>query len=234
MTMAYTWLIKVILAHLLTDFIFQPKTWIKERHAKHFRSGTLYLHGLLTALVAWTLTGWHYWPAALVILVTHIAIDGWKSYRKDSILIFLTDQLLHLGVLLILFCYLFNRWDIYQLLWHRMNHTENFWYLLTAFVFLTMPAGIFIGQLTKRWREKIKDAEGLADAGKWIGICERIIILIFVLLNQYAAIGLLVAAKGIIRFNEKDRPEEKTEYLVIGTLISMGLAIATGLLIKSL
>ncbi|MEO6962735.1 MAG: DUF3307 domain-containing protein [Puia sp.] len=232
--MAYTWLIKVILAHLLTDFIFQPKTWIKERHAKHFRSGTLYLHGLLTALVAWTLTGWNYWPAALVILVTHIAIDAWKSYRKDSILIFLADQLLHLAVLLILFCYLFNRWDIYQLLWHRMNQTKNFWFLLTAFVFLTMPAGIFIGQFTKKWREKIKDAEGLADAGKWIGICERIIILIFVLLNQYAAIGLLVAAKGIIRFNEKDRPEEKTEYLVIGTLISMGVAIVTGLLIKSL
>jgi hypothetical protein len=234
MTMAYTWLIKVILAHLLTDFIFQPKTWIKERHTKHFRSGTLYLHGSLTALAAWTLTGWQYWPAALVILVTHIAIDGWKSYRTDSMFVFLADQLLHLGVLLILFCYLFNRWDIYLLLWHRMNQTENFWYLLTAFVFLTAPAGIFIGQFTKKWREKIRDAEGLADAGKWIGICERIIILIFVLLNQYAAIGLLVAAKGIIRFNEKDRPEEKTEYLVIGTLISMGLAIITGLLIKSL
>ena len=29
------------------------------------------------------------------------------------------------------------------------------------------------------------------------------------------------ANKGIIRFNEKDRQEVKTEYLVIGTLVSM-------------
>ncbi len=65
-----------------------------------------------------------------------------------------------------------------------------------------------------------------------VGIVERIIILIFVLQNQYSAIGLLIAAKGIIRFNEKDRQEIKTEYLVIGTLLSMGIAIVTGLLIK--
>jgi hypothetical protein len=48
------------------------------------------------------------------------------------------------------------------------------------------------------------------------------------LYGQYSAIGLLVAAKGIIRFNEKDRQEIKTEYLVIGTLMSIALAIITG------
>lgn len=63
-------------------------------------------------------------------------------------------------------------------------------------------------------------------------IIERIIILIFVLYSQYSAIGLLVAAKGIIRFNEKDRQEIKTEYLVIGTLLSIVLAIITGLVVK--
>jgi hypothetical protein len=50
--------------------------------------------------------------------------------------------------------------------------------------------------------------------------------------SQYSAIGLLVTAKGIIRFNEKDRPEIKTEYLVIGTLMSIALAIIAGLLTK--
>ncbi|MBC7424189.1 MAG: hypothetical protein H7334_12125 [Ferruginibacter sp.] len=50
--------------------------------------------------------------------------------------------------------------------------------------------------------------------------------------NQFSSIGLLVAAKGLIRFNEKDRSEIKTEYLVIGTLMSIGLAIITGLIAK--
>ncbi len=232
MIMGNVWLIKIVLAHLLTDFILQPKRWIQERRLEHFRSASLYIHGLITAGMTLLLTGWIYWPAALIILLTHIGIDGWKSYKKESTWVFLTDQFLHLGVILGLFCYTFNRWTIFQQLWEWMNQTKSFWMLTTAFVFLTLPAGIFIGQLTRHWREKIADAEGLANAGKWIGIIERIIILIFVLLNQYSAIGLLIAAKGIIRFNEKDRPEAKTEYLVIGTLLSMGISIITGLLIR--
>jgi len=232
MNMEYTWLIKLILAHLLSDFILQPRSWVIERRKKHFKSGMLYIHGLVTGLLAWALTGWPYLQAAIVILITHIAIDIWKSYRKDSAIMFIADQTLHLLVILALFCYTFNRWNLFYQLWQRINQLEGFWILLTAFVFLTLPAGMLIGQLTKHWREKISDAEGLANAGKWIGVSERIIILIFVLLSQYSAIGLLIAAKGIIRFNEKDRPEAKTEYLVIGTLISMGIAILTGLLIK--
>lgn len=35
----------------------------------------------------------------------------------------------------------------------------------------------------------------------------------FVLQSQHSAIGLSVAAKGIIRFTDKDRPEIKTEFL---------------------
>ena len=115
--------------------------------------------------------------------------------------------------------------------WQSINENLSIWKIITAFVFITAPAGILIGQLTKQWRNEIAHAESLANAGKWIGIIERIIILIFVLYSQYSAIGLLIAAKSIIRFNEKDRPEIKTEYLVIGTLMSMGLAIITGLII---
>ena len=75
-------------------------------------------------------------------------------------------------------------------------------------------AGILIGQLTGQWSSKIEDADNsLANAGNGIVIVERIIVLILVLQNQYSAIGLLVTAKGIIRFNEKDRQEVKNEYL---------------------
>jgi hypothetical protein len=83
------------------------------------------------------------------------------------------------------------------------KYAVSIWKTIAAFIFITTPAGILIGQFTSKWREKIADAESLADAGKWIGIVERTIILIFVLYNQFSAIGLLVAAKGIIRFNEK-------------------------------
>lgn len=226
------WLTKLLLAHLLTDFILQPKSWVEDRNRKHFASFKLYLHGIVTGAVAWLMTGWAYWPIAIFITVTHILIDGWKSYRAPVIKYFLIDQSLHVLVILGCWYYSFIKWSDVQHAWQQLNTQLATWKIITALVFLTAPAGILIGQLTKQWRDKIADAESLANAGKWIGIIERIIILLFVLLNQYSAIGLLVAAKGIIRFNEKDRQETKTEYLVIGTLMSIVLAIVTGLLIR--
>jgi hypothetical protein len=229
---ASLWLIKLILSHLLTDFILQPGKWIQKRKEKHFASFHLYIHGMVTAILAWIFIGWQYWGVALIIMISHILIDGWKSYRKENLFYFITDQLLHLTIIVSCWLYIFFNWTVVTLKWHELNTSVAFWKIATGIIFLTMPAGILIGKMTKHWRENIADAESLNNAGKWIGIAERTIIVIFVLHNQYAAIGLLVAAKGIIRFNEKDRPEVKTEYLVIGTLLSIVVAVVTGLIIK--
>ena len=94
-----TWLIKLLLAHLLTDFILQPKSWVKDRKDNHFASRKLYLHGLITSAMAWLFLGWKYWLIALIILVTHTLIDGWKSYQFENVSFFLMDQLLHLIVI---------------------------------------------------------------------------------------------------------------------------------------
>ena len=229
---ASLWLIKLILSHLLTDFILQPNKWIEKRKEKHFASYHLYIHGMITAVLAWIFIGWQYWGVALIILVSHILIDGWKSYREENLFYFITDQLLHFIIILSCWLYIFFNWTDVTLRWHEINTNVAFWKMVAGIIFLTMPAGILIGKMTKHWRENIADAESLENAGKWIGIAERIIILIFVLNNQYSAIGLLVAAKGIIRFNEKDRPEIKTEYLVIGTLLSIVTAVVTGLIVR--
>ncbi|MBC7687328.1 MAG: DUF3307 domain-containing protein [Aquabacterium sp.] len=229
---ATAWLTKLILAHLITDFILQPKSWVADRTSKHYASGKLYLHGLVTALAAWVFIGWQYWLVALVILVMHTLTDLWKSYQKPTVQYFLVDQLLHLLVIFGCWYFTFINWGNMVNAWQQFNAQPAIWKTITAFVFLTTPTGILIGQFTHQWRSKIPDAESLANAGKWIGITERAIIFIFVLQNQYSAIGLLIAAKGIIRFNEKDRLEIKTEYLVIGTLMSMGLAIVAGLAVK--
>lgn len=231
---AVLWLIKLVLSHLLTDFILQPRKWIDQRKARHFASPYLYLHGAVTALAAWAFIGWQYWGTALAILLTHTVIDGWKSYRKDNACYFLADQALHLLVILACWYTLFLDLAGVQGLWQALKHNTGFWMTATAAVFLTMPAGILVGQLTRKWREQIAQAENLANAGKWIGMAERLIILVLVMHNQYPAIGLLIAAKSILRFNEKDRPEIKTEYLLIGTLLSIAIAIITGILLKTL
>ncbi|MBL7697905.1 MAG: DUF3307 domain-containing protein [Chitinophagaceae bacterium] len=232
MVIEQTWLLKLIIAHLLTDFVLQPKSWIDDRNRKHFGSGKLYLHGLVTGAVALLFAGLRYWPVAVIILVTHILIDGWKSYQREAIGYFIVDQVLHLAVIIISWYVLFIPKDQAIEVYKKLTIDSHLWALTAAVLFLTTPAGILIGQLTRRWREKISNPESLANAGKWIGIIERMIVFIFVLVGQYAAISLLIAAKGIIRFNEKDRPEEKTEYLVIGTLMSIGIALITGEIIN--
>ncbi len=229
---ASAWLTKLILSHLITDFILQPSSWVEQRTAKHFSSPKLYLHGFITALLAFVITGFQYAVTAVIIFITHILIDGWKSYQRQNVFYFLTDQLLHLLVILACWYYIFFSWQDAVNAWNHFSENTAAWKIITAVVFLTAPAGIFIGQLTRQWRDRLPEAESLANAGKWIGMVERTIILIFVLYHQYAAIGLLVAAKGIIRFNEKDRQEVKTEYLVIGTLLSIALAIITGLMVQ--
>jgi hypothetical protein len=227
------WLTKLLLAHLLTDFVLQPSFWIQSRNRHHFASSHLYLHGVVTTLGALIMIGFQYWLVGLVILVTHTFIDGWKSYQRDNAKYFLIDQFLHLLVIILCWYFLFYQPADIRIFWQRIN-TPSFWMLTTAFVFLTQPAAILIAQLTRTWRSQIQNGESLGNAGKWIGIIERIIILVLVLNQQYALVGLLMTAKGLLRFNEPNRQEVKTEYLVIGTLISFGLAALTGILVTQL
>ncbi|TGE17576.1 hypothetical protein [Hymenobacter elongatus] len=88
--------------------------------------------------------------------------------------------------------------------------------------------------MTKGWRKKLDKDAALKWAGTWIGYLERIIILTFVLHDQYEAIGLLIAAKSLLRFRDTDDARPQTEYVLIGTLASVAGALIVGELFKLL
>ena len=71
------------------------------------------------------------------------------------------------------------------------------------------------------------------NAGRFIGMLERLLVYGFVLQGQYAAIGLILAAKSFARFKEMDE-RDFAEYVLIGTLLSVTSAAAIGELIKLL
>ncbi len=48
---------RLLLAHLLGDFAFQPDRWVENRRARHFRSSFLYLHAAVHFGLAWVATG---------------------------------------------------------------------------------------------------------------------------------------------------------------------------------
>lgn len=71
------------------------------------------------------------------------------------------------------------------------------------------------------------------NAGRVIGILERLLIYIFVLGDQFLAIGLILTAKGLARFKELEE-RQFAEYILIGTLLSTLLAVMVAALIRSL
>ncbi|MCJ7447607.1 MAG: DUF3307 domain-containing protein [Bacteroidales bacterium] len=232
---AIIWLIRLLAAHLITDFVLQPDSWVKAKREKHLKAKEFWFHILLTTLVAIWFTcfeGW--WWIALMIFVTHWLIDWWKSYQKDSIISFVTDQVLHLLVILIIWKIKFPQATNITGLFNTCITDKSFWIVLIALVFLTKPVGVIIGMITAPFREKIKELNEntLENAGTWIGILERVIIFFLVLINQWEAIGLLVAAKSIIRL--KDGDQKMSEYVLIGTLISVSVAVITGFIVTKL
>ncbi len=67
--------------------------------------------------------------------------------------------------------------------------------------------------------------------GKLIGYIERMLVLILTFYGAFPAIGFIVAAKSISRFKQMD-DRNWAEYFLLGTLTSMLLGIALGLLLR--
>ncbi|MBC7743469.1 MAG: DUF3307 domain-containing protein [Flavobacterium sp.] len=229
-------LIKLVIAHLLTDFVIQPGSWIKDRKNKKWLSLPLYFHVGITAIVAYILVGlWSQWWLAVFIFVTHLLIDIWKSYRPARVLYFLIDQVLHLLAIIVLWIILFDKLQEAGKLLNEVYSNVRFLAVMAAYIFITWPMGILVGLATKKWRDEAGvNAEGLAQAGMWIGFFERFLILTFILIGQYTAVGLLIAAKSILRYNDKEaNTQKKTEYVLIGTLMSFSVSVFLGWIIES-
>jgi hypothetical protein len=227
-----SWMLRLLCAHLVTDFLLQPSGWIVARKQKHFAAPALYAHAVVTAFFAWLLAGPAYWGVSLVIGATHALIDGWKSYQKDNWKVFAFDQFLHLAVIGLCWVVQSGAWHDFASSVSDWRNNRHIWVIGAGLLIQTMPASILIGLVTREWRLQIPDdgQSSLAHAGKYIGMIERILIFLLVLRGQYEIVGFLIALKGLLRFADEKRSETKTEYLMIGTLLSVGIALLSGLL----
>lgn len=215
------------LAHLLSDFVLQNNKVCRNKTEKKWHSLYQYAHAVIVFSLSWLASfNLHFWWCALIIGITHLGIDIWKSYRAEKIKWFVIDQSLHILVLVgtsILWC-LNNEWS-------APYHIKTV-YIACAVAALVCwkPANIFIKQMLKHYSVTPPSTNSGFNAGALIGTIERWLILIFVCLQHYEALGLLIAAKSIIRFSEKDT--EKTEYVLAGTLLSIFIAVLAGLMLR--
>ncbi len=88
-----------------------------------------------------------------------------------------------------------------------------------------------------KWLKVVSPSTGATQdegrRGSIIGMLERVFVYSLVLQGQYAALGLIMTAKTFIRFREF-RDKDFAEYVLIGTLASVGLAGAVALLFRSI
>lgn len=227
---------KLILAHLLGDFILQPNSWVADKERRKLKSPYLYLHVLIHTVLSFVFL-WNadLWWVALLVGGTHFIIDASKltfQTLKNRKRWFFIDQLLHILVIVGI-CFYYTEFSF-----GFLNNAE-FLKILMAALFLTTPASIFIKILLSSWTpvpetQSSLQTESLSSAGKYIGILERLLVFTFIMVNHWEGVGFMVAAKSVFRFSDLAQAKQRklTEYVLIGTLLSFGMAVLTGILIK--
>ncbi|KIA91458.1 hypothetical protein OC25_21520 [Pedobacter kyungheensis] len=231
------YLIKLIIAHLIGDFFLQPGSWVEEKEVKKLKSAKLYLHvAIHIALIFLIFLSFGVWKVALLIGLIHFAIDALKlllQTKKNARLLFFVDQVLHfISIVAVWHLFYKGSLDISYL-----KETKT-WIFISGALFLTLPTSITMRVIIARWipDNQPDSPKSLQNAGKYIGILERVLIFVFILTNHFEAVGFLLAAKSIFRFGDlKEAHDLKlTEYVLIGTLLSFGIAIVTAMLTQQL
>jgi hypothetical protein len=231
-------LLHLVIAHLIVDFVLQPKKWVEDKQEHGYRSKYLLVHAILAGALSYLFVmNWDAWYIIIVIGVSHFAIDALKTGRYDGARVFVLDQLAHFAVMILLWLALVQPAADLGSFADQLGgiwESNNVVLLLTGLIFVIWPAGILIGKLTKGLRDRIAEGNELLEiSGKYIGYAERIMIFLFVLVDQYIAIGFIVATKSLFRLDEKRSPAY-VEYHLLGSLLSFASAIAVGLIVRYL
>ena len=234
-------LLNLLLAHVIGDFYCQTGRSCNGKREKGLMGIDLYVHAFIILVLSWlSAWSWSFLWAALVIGVIHLFIDASKAAVERKLKIegqpihmtryavwpFVIDQVFHVAVIA------FVAWW-----WLQYNDWSQFAWLQTdrlmavlAILLCWKPANLLIKHILRYCQVKImqnQQDQTYFKSGALIGTLERWLIVFFMAIQQYEAIGFLVAAKSILRFSET-KESEKSEYVLAGTLVSITIAVVCG------
>lgn len=238
----YKLFILQLIAHIMADFLFQTNEWSEDKKENGFSSGKLYLHALIVFALSWTLSfQMNFFVFSIIISLIHLLIDGLKFRISDlkfgkikplKKTIFFIDQFIHLGVIF-LAVVIFNKLlginpDM------TVPVTNHRLVIILGYLICLKPSNVCIMEVFNLYNIKMDDKsdDDLLNAGKLIGNVERLLTLTLLLIGQYEAIGFIIAGKSILRY--EGQKTSKTEYVLVGTLLSFGIAIIIGIIIFKL
>ncbi|MEN0651921.1 MULTISPECIES: DUF3307 domain-containing protein [Hyphobacterium] len=244
--------IALFAAHMVGDFLLQPSWMVRNKHRLHVFTLHIAITAILTVFFLGGLSTAQVWIAASTIVLSHALLDGLKTLAmlkgwlarepRSAFIAFIADQAGH--IFFIVLAAIVAPEAFASGLWTTSGMflpgaVLSVFAIGAGAIAATRAGEFMIALFMQRFVlpsiEK-KDAtadNGLVAGGAWIGLLERSLIFLLILIGQFEAIGYLLAAKSILRFQyAKDRSH--SEYVIIGTLASFSWAIGLALITQTL
>lgn len=225
--------------HVIGDFYFQTQDMAERKQADIkmvLRHALLYWLAILivsvplfiadheAGIIAFTAAGLAHF---FIDLIKHAA----ARKMPDSFVVFITDQALHIAVIIAGSYALQKFIPPYGITGLFLGLNVSYLAtarLLTALVLMGRPANVAFKMLLKaaKAEDRLADAAvKMKNAGAVIGTLERVIVCVMFFLGEYAAIAIVLTAKSIARYNKLKTEPRFAEYYLIGTLSSIVYAI---------
>lgn len=246
-------MIYYLIGHLLGDFYFQSDF---EANRKMNDKKVLYIHCFKYSVVMTAMTLLRmriesayenrmiseYLLTLIMVSLAHLIIDFFKSYitkimKSSDAMSFMIDQLAHI----ISIVFIYKRFDQ----GFSTNSGEYVTILNYVFGYLLVgiPSSVVIRLILKPFTTKIRPKEdqssenieksGMPNAGKYIGILERILLLYFFLTNMTYGVGLIFSIKAVSRFKRISDDNSFAEYFVIGNSLSLIATLFTYFIVSN-
>ena len=257
-------IINLLVAHFVGDFYLQNERMCNNKIKKNFRGWGMIVHALLIGLISYfAIMNWAAYWIILSLMLSHFVIDCIKSkvqvkYKlvvvddksgdvkegenaKYNLRLFVVDQIIHICIIIGLVYYWFyigNDWSQFE--WATDLYQQHPLWTKTALAMILVikPANTLVLFILSACKVNVlsdnNDDHGNFHSGALIGYSERAIILLFVILSQYGAIGFLLTAKSILRYNQAISESEKSEYVLAGSLVSLVIAVFLGIIVTKL
>lgn len=206
----------LILAHIITDFIFQTKKIITLKN--EFKWYGFLIHYVICFLstiivLLFKIEIKEVIIIGLIIASTHILIDYFKIIaiklnKNYKALLFICDQVFHIFVI----------YKVDLLFSLSSFQTSDILLAFVSILFVMLVGDYFVRSIVQYKKQETYSED---DFGQIIGYCERVIIYISLINNFFEIIVAIVAIKSIVRYAPTCSDQNKNDYYILGNLASM-------------
>src|SRR5690606_22976585 len=203
-------LLSQFMAYLLSNFIIIPNRYVQEVKLlgnKYWRSIT---RMLVFFVFSFLLSHDKGFVLLSILLATIIGVINFFSDKKSigtsAFIVAHAVQLIAVFIIVHLYDDVMYSYNLFEVVRDFTLADKNMW-IITAYLLCLGPANVLIKLLLRGngfIPEEPEKANTLLKAGRFIGNIERVITITLVFNDQYEAIGLLIAAKSLLRLKEND------------------------------